>query len=294
MKFDVSKPAPWFWAACALFALGCSDESGGSTSGSTPSSTNGLPEGTSVFQGTIEVGPFKFLVDATLVNTGGKLTAAATFSDDPSAPTGFGTGTYALSGTHEPVSGELALAPNDWIQKPSIDSELLGLTATYDPVAKTLTGVMVDYATGKDNTLAGGALSLILTDGDGAATQEGDRAQALSAGSHTLTGTGQCTGPVRDTSGTLEYDGKGHVTGTVALGDTGLDMPLGTFAVTGVHNPSTGGLTLVPGLWINPAGSEPLTFFIDGSYDASSGAFEGDQRTNVNACPLGTWKATIQ
>ena len=74
---------------------------------------------------------------------------------------------------------------------------------------------------------------------------------------------------------------------------TDLATPLGTFDLTGVHNPSTGGITLVPGLWQEPAPAV-FTFFIDGTFDPGSGAFEGDQRTNTGVCPSGTWHTTIQ
>lgn len=103
----------------------------------------------------------------------------------------------------------------------------------------------------------------------------------------------QCTGPVRETEGELIYDGAGGLTGTLTVGDPGLDTPIGAFRITGVHNPGTGGITLVPGLWIDDQGMS-LAFYIDGTYDPNTGSFNGDQWTNTAACPQGTWKTTIQ
>lgn len=268
----------------------------GDTSADTDSgaeATNGIPEGESTWNGTVEVNGYSFLFDTTIDNDGGDLEATATIADDPDAPVGIGTGTFTLTGTHEPNSGLVALAPLDWVVEPDLTIELDGVLATYDPETRTLTGVLQDYASGSDNTLQGGPLSATLVSGDGEATVEGDRAADLSAGTHSFTGTVQCTGSERESAGTLDYDGNGAVSGTITLGDTTIDTPLGTFAFTGVFNPSTGGLTLVPGLWDNPTGTT-LTFFVDGTYTPGTGAFEGDLRTNTNACPPGTWHAVIQ
>ena len=286
-------------AFCVMLGLtgACTDSADkagetGDTGDSGSEATSGLPEGSSTWSGTMEVGGSTFLLDFTLENTGGEVEATATFTDDPDAPAGMGTGTYTLKGTHEPVSGLLALAPIAWVVEPELDLELLGATATYDPATGTLQGMIVDYATGESNTLLGGPMEATMTSGDGAPTVVGDLGAALSTGSHTFVGTIQCTSSVREVEGTLEYDGAGAVAGTMTIGDTGLDTPLGTFAYSGVHNPSTGGLTLAPGLWVDSE-ANTNTFFVNGSYDASSGAFTGDQLTNTAACPPDTWNVTV-
>jgi hypothetical protein len=163
----------------------------------------------------------------------------------------------------------------------------------YDPEAKVISGMLVDYAAGEDNTLAGGPLTIELVDGDGEPTVVGDEAAALADGSQVFVGSMSCTGAARDSETTLVYDGAGGVSGELRLGDPDFVSPLGTFAVTGVHNPSTGGLTLIPGLWLESFDSK-LTFFIDGTFDAGSGAFNGDVRTNTSACPPATWESARQ
>lgn len=278
------------WATAA-----CTDDADktGETGDTTPQATRGLPVGSSTWSGTMEVGGFPFLLELSLDNTGGDLVAIATFADDPENPAGMGTATYQLTGTHEPISGLLALAPDDWVGEARTELELIGATATYDPATQTLTGMVVDYASGSENYLVGGPLSATLTSGDGAGTAEGDLGRALSEGSHNFTGTLQCTSSVRDVEGSFDYDGQGGLSGTMVVGDTSVSTPLGTLEFTGVHNPSTGGLTLVPGLWVDPEHTS-ASFFIDGTYDPSSGAFLGDQRTNTNACPDDTWNVTIE
>lgn len=253
-----------------------------------PVTGGGLPEGVSNWTGQGEVAGQTFAIEATFTNTGGDLTATVTIKQEL-----IGTGVYSLSGTHEPTAGRVALAPNTWIMEPDIVIELVGLEGVYDPAAKTLSGMLVDYAKGTENYLEGGPVTLTLVDGPGAATKPGDEAKSLVTGSQTFTGTLQCTGAVRETTGELIYDGAGGLTGTLTIGDPGLDAPVGTFTITGVHNPSTGGITLVPGLWIDDQGAV-LAFYIDGTYDPGTGSFNGDQWTNTAACPTGTWKTTIQ
>lgn len=281
--------------------VGCTDskteddtgETGDTDPGDDVTAENGLPEGDSVWTGNGEVGGFNFLLSIELTNTGGDLEAVATIQDDPEGPLGIGTGIYTMTGTHDPVSGLLALAPLAWTQESDLNLELLGFSGTYDPSADTISGMIQDYASGADNTLVGGPASLGRSSGDGEPTTAGDRSAGLSTGDHTITGTSQCTSSVRDIEASLNFDGEGAVSGDLTLGDTGLDTPLGTFAFTGVYNPATGGITIVPGLWVDPDHTT-LTFFIDGTYEASSGAFTGDMRTNTNACPSGTWNTTIE
>lgn len=281
----------------ALLTTACADsadsaDKAGETGDTGAPAGRGLPEGSSTWTGAMEVGGFNFLLDLTLENTGGDLVAIATFADDPEAPAGMGTATYQLTGTHEPTSGMLALAPDDWVGEAREELELLGATATYDPDTQTLTGVIVDYASGSENNLLGGPMSASLVSGDGAPTAEGDRGKALSEGAHTFVGTLQCTSSVREVEGTLDFDGQAAIAGAMTIGDTSVSTPLGAFEFTAVHNPTTGGLTLVPGLWVDPDHST-VTFFIDGAYDPSTSLFNGDQRTNTNACPDDTWSVTI-
>lgn len=251
----------------------------------------GLPEGVSTWTGQGMINGLTFGYDVTITNNGGDLTATAKITDD--AGLGLGSPEFALSGTHEPTAGRVALAPNDWITLPDMDIELIGLEGVYDPEAKTLSGMFVDFAKGNENVLLGGPFTLTLVDGPGAATIRGDESRSLVAGSQKFSGQTQCTGPVRETEVELIYDGAGGLTGTLTVGDPGLDTPIGAFAITGVHNPSTGGITLVPGLWIDDQGTS-LAFYIDGTYDPMTGAFNGDQWTNTAACPTGTWKTTLQ
>lgn len=268
---------------------GTGTESGTGTSGEQASM--GLPEGMSTWTGQGEINGLSFGFDVTITNSGGDLTATVRLKDDPGV--GIGTPEFALSGTHEPTAGRVALAPNDWIVLPDMDIELIGLEGVYDPEAKALNGMLVDFAKGTENFLLGGPVTLTLVDGPGEATIRGDEAKSLVVGSQKFSGQLQCTGPVRETEGELIYDGAGGLTGTLRVGDPGIDTPIGAFTITGVHNPSTGGITLVPGLWIDDQGMS-LAFYIDGTYDPGTGSFNGDQWTNLAACPTGTWKTTIQ
>lgn len=81
----------------------------------------------------MQVGGFSFLLSFLLSfeleNTGGDLVAVATFEDDPEASAGMGMATYQLTGTHDPVSGRIALAPDQWVGAGRTDLELLGATA---------------------------------------------------------------------------------------------------------------------------------------------------------------------
>lgn len=252
-----------------------------------------LPEGASTWRGRLEVEDIPFLADLSIVNTHGDLAATLAFDDDPAAPSGIEPAVFTLTGTHEPRSGLLALAPDDWTTPPSIPFELLGFEGAYDPVARTLAGVALDYASGPNNTQAAGPGSFSLLTGDGAPTTSGDRARGLDAGAHTFFGSLQCTGPSRQVRGTLDYDGEGALVGTVTVGGPGVDQPLGTFSFSGVHNPDTGAITMTPRLWNAAAGTEPLTFFVDGAFDPATGRFDGDMRTNTNACPDDTWRVEL-
>jgi len=259
----------------------------GSSTGDEPV-TRGLPEGVSTWMGQGEINGAPFEFDVKITNSGGDLTATAKIKDEL-----LGDPEFALSGTHEPTGGRVALAPNDWITSPNLDIQLIGLEGVHDPETKTVTGMLVDFADGVKNTLLGGPVTLTLIDGPGPATVPGDESKSLVVGSQKFSGQLQCSGPVRETVGELIYDGAGGLTGTLTVGDPDIDPSLGAFAITGVHNPSTGGITLVPGLWVDGGGA-PRAFYVDGTYDPSTGSFNGDQWTHTAACPLGTWKTKIE
>lgn len=246
---------------------------------------NGLPEGESTWTGTVELSGTDYALDVVLRNTEGDLEGDATLVID-----GFGEVTQSMTGTHEPVGGLVALAPGAW--EGEVGLEVLGVMGRFDPVARTLTGNAVDYASASDNSLTAGPFSLTLVEGAGAATSVGSLAQQVPVGPASYAGTMQCTGPVREVAGQLDFDGEGGVVGDITVGDTGLDTPFGTFDITGVHNPSTGGITLVPGIWRDPAPSV-LTFFVDATLSAATGSMEGDQRTNTSVCAPGTWSVTL-
>lgn len=272
--------------ALALAAAGCP-----TTSEEPQPDPTGLPEGESTWSGTVEIDGNEFLLDVTLDNDGGLLGATVTF-DETEDTAGFGSGTMTAQGTHHPGSGLLALSPIGWVEEPNVTPELPGVTATYDHSTGTITGTAVDYTTPEDNVLRGGALLLTLESGDGAPLAVGDEARSLAEGDNDFAGTFQCTGPVRETEGTLTYDGEGALSGELTVGDPDLDTPLGTFDVSGVHNPTSGGITLVPGVWTSGA-HNTLSFFVSGSYDPDTGAFDGDQGTTIAACPPGQWSVAF-
>lgn len=278
-------------ALCLLTVLAaCGDDTDPSND---PDATSelALPEGESQWTGTMEVGGRPFLADFELNLIGGDLTGTFTFRDDPEDPSGFGEGTFEIRGTHAPKGGLLAIAPYSWIDTPDVGSELLGFIGAYD--GEELVGSIVDYATGDMNLLLGGPLRATKVSGDGAPVSDGDGANGLSVGEHAFSGTLRCSGPTRDVVGTFEVDDAGEVVGSMTLGDPGIDNPLGTFDFTGVHNATTGGITLVPGLWTE-FNVSAKTFFIHGSYDVGTGAYEGDQLTDVDACPRETWSVVIE
>lgn len=262
----------------------------GDTADTAATATNGLPEGDSTWTGTVTVSDRLFPVDVALTNTGGDVVGQVTISDNPDSPMGLGTGIYSVTGTHEPVSGRIAMAPLDWIQEPEIQIELVGVSGTYDPASQTLSGTVADYASGTDNTLTGGPAELTLVTGDGAPTAIGDLGAALPEGERAFTGTHQCTGGQREIAGTLTYDGVGDVSGELSFGDLTLADGTSTFAFTGVHNPSTGGLTLVPGLYSENVGTF-ASFFVEATYDPGADAFTGEGRINVGSCPSDLWNA---
>ena len=252
----------------------------------------GLPEGESTWTGTISSSGIAFPTELTIVNASGDLTATVTYTDNPDSPIGLGTAVHTLTGTHDPASGRLAFAPNTWVMEPAFEVELLGMSGSFDPDTDTISGVVNDYVSPMSPEFAGGPVELSLVNGPGEPTAIGDGAAALAQASQNYTGTYQCTGSEREIAGEIIYDGSGGVTGNVSIGDPDLGMPLGTFEFSGVHNPTTGGITLVPGSWT--AGSHSvLTFFVDATHDPGAGTFHGDGRINIGPCPPGLWRANF-
>ncbi|HMV68982.1 MAG TPA: hypothetical protein PKA64_19190 [Myxococcota bacterium] len=254
-----------------------------------PTATMGLPSGDSAWEGEGVINGFTILLTLELSNDGGDLTGEATIEDDPEAPLGLGTGIYTLTGTHDPESGLIAFAPNAWVRSPLFESELIGFIGAYDPETDTIDGNLADYASEPDNQLLGGPASVTRTSGDGAALEAGDGGAGLPEGTRPYTGSQQCTSDEREAEGELTYDGAGAVSGTITFGDYTLAEGRHTFAFTGVHNPSTGGVTLVPGLFETEG--RYVSFFVDATYDPSADTFNGDGRTNTGPCPPGLWKA---
>ena len=253
---------------------------------------NGLPEGESTWEGTFKAYGYGIPTTLLLENSGGDLSAEITFTDDPDQPLGIGTGVYSMTGTHEPGSGLIALAPEDWIQVPETYVELIGFAGVYDPSTNTMTGMAVDYASGADNSLTGGPSSLTWVSGDGAPTDFGDGELALPVDTRPYSGTYQCIGEERELAGELSYDGEGALSGTVSFGDLSLAESTNTFEVTGVHNPSTGGITLIPGLYTETDRTY-AAFFVETAYEPAEDRMIGEGRVNVESCPSERWQAAF-
>lgn len=243
---------------------------------------SGLPEGESVWRGSAQIAGAAFGMTFTLSNAGGDVTGRVAFATDV-----IGAGEYGVTGTWSPAAGRLALAPEDWITRPDVEIELLGFIG--DLSAAGLTGRAVDYASAEDNTLRAGATELAFVSGDGAPTTAGDGARGLPTGEVMFGGTMQCRGAEREVEGTLDHDGEGRLEGTLTFGDPTLADRPATFEVSGVHNPTTGGITLVPGVYVSEM-FQFLTFFVEGSHDPATGDFIGDLRQNTGACPPDLWR----
>ncbi|MGB1275334.1 MAG: hypothetical protein ACPG77_06240, partial [Nannocystaceae bacterium] len=94
-----------------------------------------------------------------------------------------------------------------------------------------------------------------------------------------------CSTKTRPVEGSLTYN-DGMVSGTLSFAEEDIaDGPI-TFEVTGVHNPTTGGLTLSPGLWTQTDDVTPAynTFWWDGVYNANDRILIGDSRNNAPGC----------
>jgi|GEM_PF-5628613 len=251
-----------------------------------PDEGPGLPEGESTWSGTAEMNSIPLDVTMDITNTGGDLVADVSFENADESPLFELSGTFRLAGTHHPASGKVALAPLEWVDGAQT-IEIVGLTAEYDKEASAITGVLVDYATEADNILRGGQFEVTLNEGDGAPSVVGDGGSSLEADRPLpFEGISQCSGGVRQMEAELLYENDGGVDGWILVGDPGTDTPLGQFDVTGVHNPTTGRLVLVPGLWEDVGTTNTLTFFVDGVFDADDGSYVGDQRVNIGACPV--------
>jgi hypothetical protein len=127
--------------------------------------------------------------------------------------------------------------------------------------------------------------------GDGAPTPVGIGAKALPS-TASRSGTMRCTCNDRARTGGLTQDDAGRVTGSVPLGDPGLDTPLATLEVDGAHNLTTGMITVAPLPWVEP---DPSTqnFGVTRAWDPAPGAWGGDVWTDVAACPPGTWSVEV-
>lgn len=251
----------------------------------------GLPVGVSTWSGQGSVTGVSFIFSLELENDGGDLAGTLTVQDDPSAPIGFGTGVYSVSGTHEPGSGLVAFAPEEWITTANLEANLVGFSGRYDPETDALIGTIADYATDANNYTTGGPATLTRESGDGEPLDFGAMEKALPTGTRPYSGTQQCTGGQRELEGEVTYDGAGALSGTISFGDLTLAEGTHTFTFTGVHNPSTGGMTLVPGLYIETTDHSIKTFFVEATYDPATDRFDGEGRINIGSCPEDYWQA---
>lgn len=250
---------------------------------------NGMPEGVSTWEGTMEVSGLSFQLSVEITNTGGDLTAVAHFEEEETEY--FGPGSYTLTGTHSPHSGLFALAPDEWLEVPPYQTpELLGLFGTYDPETNILNGTAADYASGENNSLGGGEAALVLVSGDGAPTPSGSGELALPE-TTLFSGTHQCTGPVRELEGEIVYDGSGGLSGSITFGDPDFSDGSATFEFTGVHNPDNGRITLVPGLYTDTTPAY-LSFFVEALHEPAAGTLNGEGRTGSGPCAAEGWLAS--
>ena len=294
-----------FVLAIPMTLAACAPSTKPEDSADTSARSSGLPEGESVWEGTIT-----FLrdqpVDATLTlqNTGGDLAGTVEFADG----SGFSGGSYSVRGTHDPATGAVALVPETWIEAGGGPEEftLLGFDVVYDPDAGSLAGLgrgVMDAMDEMSGAYWGGDAALSFVSGDGAPTPVPDAAAGIAAGEYPFSGVTRCQ-TERPTSGSLTFDAQGDVSGLVHYGDiadyedySSETEYLGSFDVHGVYNRATGTLALIPDLWneedlhiINF-----LNFFIIGAGGAD-GSFTGDHRAprdSVPTCVDGGWNVTL-
>ena len=241
--------------------------------------------GTGSYQGT------SFDVSLELGNDRGDLTGVVTLTDNPDSELGFGSGVYAVTGTHDPQSGRIALAPEEWLEVPDVELDLLGFSGTYDMTAGTIVGTVADFATVGRNELGGGPVTLNRTGGDTTVLEAAGMDKALPTETRSFSGTQQCTSDVREMAGELTFDGNGSVSGEISYGDVTLAEGTYTFTFTGVHNTETGGITLVPGVYTADEGHDYRTFFVEATYDPAGDRFDGEGRINIGSCPDDYWVA---
>ncbi|MFT5681176.1 MAG: hypothetical protein ACI8RZ_002082 [Myxococcota bacterium] len=279
---------PLLWA-CTDAKDSTEDSTTDSTEDTEIVAENGMPEGVSTWEGTIEASGVLFEVSVEITNTGGNLTAEADFEDTEIGY--FGPGSYSLTGTHDPESGLFAFAPDDWLElPPHATPELVGFSGTYDPDGDVLTGFADDFASWDDNTLNGGPAELVWVSGDGAPTTLSSDDLALPE-TISFSGTHQCTGPVRELEGELTYDGSGGIEGSLTFGDPDFSDGSNTLDFTGVHNPDTGRITLIPGLYTDSSRSY-LSFFVEAVHDPDAGTLNGEGRTGSGPCVAEGWNAS--
>lgn len=272
--------APRLVALLALVACGEKDGDDSAVD-SAPVAADTLPLGDSTWEGSLEIGGVVADVVFDLTNDDGDLSGMVTFAAET------GLGSYTLTGTYEPRSQLFALAPEDWVgANPQI--ELNGAYGSYDPDTQTLSGTVSDTASQNDNTLYGGPFVVTLLGAGEETTAIGDGAKSMDVGASAFTGTMYCASVERPVGGSLSYDGEGAITGELTFADEDLADPHGTIAFTGVHNPTNGNLTLIPGLYIESVGDRNFaTFWFDGVYDPSDRSFVADHRINVGGCVPG-------
>jgi hypothetical protein len=266
----------------SLLAIACAAETDPATEPATAPAT--LPSGTSTWSGEIEVAAFQFVTDVELDNDGGDLTAVVSFAAEAL------TGAYRVTGTYDPGSETFALVPENWTEEPAIAVEMFGMIGRYEDGA--LVGEARDTASGDDNTLYGGPLTLQWQSGSGAAVAVGSADHTLV--SSDFSGMFRCSTATRPVEGRLDHDGNGGLTGTLTFADTEIGVDdIGTFELLGVHNPSTGGVTLVPDLW-TATDRNFATFFVDLTHDGADGSLLGDTRINVGGCATDEFDVALQ
>lgn len=239
-----------------------SDGSDGADGGAA-STVSTFPDGDATWTGTAEVSNVELDVVVNTTHTDGRVTGDVQidFLGTPLA--------FTFQGTVDRLHNELALVPLEWVgDDPELG--LLGLSATYDPDAGTLIGVLRDPTSWTNNDPDGGPLLLTTT----ASPSEVDPAE-LEGGGHfesatPFSGTFQCASATRDLSGTLSRFSDGRLTGSMSFDETD-GLSLGTFGLDGVVDASTGHVTLLPLPWTEdgPSDSQYVNFFVDGTVDAN-------------------------
>lgn len=274
-----------------LLLLSACTDAGQGDDATTDVEGEGLPIGESAWSGTLSLITGPLDVDLSLTNSkgvlGGRLTFHEGTGDDARE------GTFAISGVHEPASGRVVLVPGAWISDERVP-RTVGFLGTWDPEAGTMVGEAIGTTSQADGTPIGGPTTFTLVASAGPLLAPGDGARAMDTGTNTFLGTFGCVGNPRPIRGTLENDGAGAVVGSFTWAHADLDLPVGTFEVEGVHDPTSGGLALVPGRWVERNGDgEYATFFVDVDYDPSHRSLEGDVRNDTGTCQPGLFDVVV-